>query len=211
MKQHKSLKNTLMNILFYGITVFLILYIGLSVISPDKVIDVFRFQISSVPTDSMIPTIEPNDLIVEVKVNPDKVEVGDIIIFENYLPADSNGDGISDTYALAQVVHRVIRIEEVDGVFHYITKGDNPNNSEDVIYESLADAENHIAGAIVKDDIIAKYAFRIPFVGAIPLYFSQHVDPVFLTLVIVNIIIVVLLIKVLRKKPEEQEEKHDLE
>ena len=212
MDNKKSLKHKLMSILFYVVTIFLGLYIVMSIMAPSKVIDVFNFQIASVPTNSMEPTIEVNDLIFEVKTNPDKIEVGDIIIFNNYLPADSDGDGSSDTYALASVVHRVVEINEIDGIKYYVTQGDNPNNEIDVVYESLEDAVNDIPGSIVKDDIIAKYAFRIPYIGAISIYVSQHVDPVFMGLIIINIIIIVALIKVLKKKPDKEEASdHDLE
>lgn len=211
MNKVKSLKKILMNILFYLVTIFLLLYIVLSVAAPNQVIDILQFQISSVPTDSMIPTIQPNDLILVVNTNPDKIEVGDIIIFQNYLPADSNGDNIADTFVLASIVHRVTDIQITNNEKIFITKGDNPNNQTDIIYDSLSDAQNQIAGTLVSDEIIGKYVIRVPYVGAIPYYVTQRFNPILAGLITLNIVIIVALVKVLKQKPQEEGKTDDLE
>lgn len=71
----------------------------------------FGIKTAIVLTGSMEPTIEVNDFVVMAK--PDKVNVGDIVSYE---------DGENNK----EVLHRVVRIDE-DNV---VTKGD-ANNTED--------------------------------------------------------------------------------
>jgi signal peptidase len=159
-------------------------------------LSVFNFKISTVISESMEPTINKGDLIIVVSVDEDKIAEEDIIVFNNYLPTVSGG------YAQAEVVHRYIDTG-IDG--DYITQGDN-NSSVDTIRDASGNTTT-----LTYEDVVGKYAFRIPFLGWLTIFFTQYLDPVFLGLVIVNVIIVVLLIKYLKKKPEEEkDESNDL-
>ncbi|MHA1735813.1 MAG: signal peptidase I, partial [Candidatus Thorarchaeota archaeon] len=71
-----------------------------------------------VTSESMVPTLNVGDLLVLRRVPADQIHEGDIIVYQ-------------DTwYTGAPIVHRVVRIEDVDGVLHFYTKGD-ANSVED--------------------------------------------------------------------------------
>src|SRR5690554_5259386 len=86
MKSSKSKFNLIKTVLFYIFTFILLIYVALSLFVPDKVIDVFRFQITTISrlTESMKPTIEPGDIIVLRKISEDNIEENDVISFYNY-------------------------------------------------------------------------------------------------------------------------------
>lgn len=99
-------------------------------------------------TDSMSGTIESGDFIFCKKIDPNDVEVGDIITF--YDPA-GNGTSV--------VTHTVIGIEYDDeGNRMFETQGD-ANLIPD---EDLVPAKN----------VIAEYMFRIPLLGHVSLFMS---------------------------------------
>jgi len=196
MNDKKTLRHILMNILFYMITIFLVIYIVISAVAPEKMLDVFNFKISTVISESMEPTINKGDLIVVISTSENDIDEQDIIVFNNYLPTTNGG------YAQAEVIHRYIDTG-IDG--DYITQGDN-NDSVDTI----RDSEGNVV-TLTYEDVVGKYAFRIPFVGWLTIIFTQYLDPVFLGLIIVNVIIVIALVKYLKKKPEEEtDEKNDM-
>ena len=66
-----------------------------------------------VPSDSMYPTLKPNDLLVVKKTSIDEVKVGDIIAF------DSHAEGIG------VIAHRAVEIFETGGEIGIDTKGDH--------------------------------------------------------------------------------------
>ena len=87
----------------------------------------------------MYPALKKGDAVLLEKVdkkNQDKLKKGDIVAFEE-----------DDTI----VTHRILSIEEEDGVEQIITKGDN-NYTKDVTKKT-------------KDDIIGIVRFRIPLLG----------------------------------------------
>jgi len=230
MEKRRSIKKIVSNVLFYFITIFLLSYVVVNIVAPDKVVDVMMFKISSVPTNSMIPTIEPNDLIVQVKTNKDKIEKDDIIVFENYIQAsaDIDNDGTQEVvYVLSEVIHRVVEdpVLNNDGETTYVTKGDNPNNTIDIHYEladGVASGKTYylntelVVSELTQDQIKAAYLFRIPWVGTIPIsiqsYLSTHnLDFKFIGLVLINLIVIVVLVKVIMKKPDEEKAEEALE
>lgn len=70
-------------------------------------------------TDSMFPEIQSGDLIICKTVQPDEVQVGDVIAF--FDPAGSGTTVVS---------HRVTKVYQENGMLCWNTKGDN-NNTED--------------------------------------------------------------------------------
>ncbi len=86
----------------------------------DYVIDPLGYIVKS---ESMAPTFELNDICYFEAVDPSQLVVGDIV-----LVIMKYGDEIADgNYKMA---HRIIRIEEENGIRKYILKGDN-NFAED--------------------------------------------------------------------------------
>lgn len=100
---------------------------------------------SVILTGSMEPGIEPGDLVLIDKTACGSLREGDIIQFKR-------GD-----YA---VVHRVVKITQAeDDQTAYITKGD-ANNAPDT-------------EAVLADDVIGRYLFRIPKIGYIPIWLGS--------------------------------------
>lgn len=195
MKDKNSKKRLIGNIIFYVIAAFLLIYIAIMAVAPDKTLSIFNFKISTVISESMEPTINKGDLIVVVGAKEEQIEEEDIIVFYNYLPTTSGG------FAKAEVVHRYVDTN-LDG--SYVTLGDN-NDAIDEIRD-----ENGNTSTLTYDDVVGKYAFRIPFIGWITIFFTQYLNPVFIGLIIVNVVIIVALVKVLKQKPEEEETKDEV-
>lgn len=200
MKKQKKTQ-TIKTILFYLVTLILLLYVSLSLFLPEKVIDVFRFQLTTISTltESMKPTIEPGDVILLKKIDEEDIEVDDVISFYNYARGqNTQGETV---WVKIRIVHRLIDIDEETGA--YITQGDN-NSSIDIIYD-----ENGNITDLTYDQVIGAYVFRLPFVGTIV---TGLRNPVLVGLLIVNITIIVVIVKLIKKKdePKTEGEDHDL-
>ena len=83
----------------------------------------FRFGALVIATDSMTGEINKGDMIIYEQYSGQKIEEGQVIVFQ------SNG---------SKIVHRVVRIENIDGQTRYYTKGD-ANEDEDNGYRVLSD------------------------------------------------------------------------
>lgn len=75
----------------------------------------FRYKMIAIATDSMYPVYSRGDAVIYEKIDPDKLEIGDVIAFqkENIV-----------------VTHRIVKIWKQGDGYYFITKGDN-NNVED--------------------------------------------------------------------------------
>lgn len=96
----------------------------------------------TVQSESMEPTFGENDLIIIQQCDPSTLQVGDIVTFHTI---------IDNQYALN--THRIVSINEVNGMNSYTTKGDNNDM-----------ADQHV---IADGDIVGKYAFKIPYLGKV--------------------------------------------
>lgn len=91
----------------------------------------------TVLSGSMKPAFNPGDLIIDKKVDVNSLKVGDIV-----------------TYKMEPFIttHRITEIaKDSKGRLFFKTKGDNNNAADN--------------GVIPSDQIIAKYSFKIPFLG----------------------------------------------
>ena len=70
-------------------------------------------EIMIVTSTSMLPVLQPNDLIVVEPTTIDQIKVGDIITFDSHL----------EFWGI--IAHRAIEISELDGEIAISTKGDN--------------------------------------------------------------------------------------
>ncbi len=104
-----------------------------------------KFNAYVVLTGSMLPEIEPKDVVVTKKIDGKDLKVGDIITF---IPSDSRISNII-------VTHRILNkyYDATTNKYTYQTKGD-ANNTPDF---TLAEDSN----------VIGKVIFRIPKVGYI--------------------------------------------
>ena len=86
----------------------------------------YIFQVAS---ESMLPKYKVGDMIVVRKVEPETLEIGDSV---TYLGKSSNLKGLV-------ITHEIIKKEEVDGEYHFVTKGlmneiEDPEITEQDIY-----------------------------------------------------------------------------
>lgn len=96
-------------------------------------------EIMVVTSDSMIPTLKPNDLLIVQRTEIDKIMIGDIIVFNSHI----EGIGI--------VAHRAIEKFEDNGKIAINTQGDNVGEAD--------------AWVVHEDDLIGKVEGNISYIG----------------------------------------------
>lgn len=126
---------SLLTILLFILT-FMILIIGIKSNKENKIVQIFGYSYSAVPTDSMEPTIKIGDVIISKAIDYQEVKVGDIAVFYS-------------EQKKVYIVHRVIDILDNGNLQ---TKGDNPKASVD----SEEVTEEKFVGIVVQ---------RIPNIG----------------------------------------------
>lgn len=104
--------------------------------NPESPLTIFGYQLYVDVTNSMVPDLHVNDIIVVKKETKENIKVGDIVTFR-----EGNGT----------VTHRIIEITNFDGETKYKTKGDN---------NSLEDDK-----PITYEEIEGKYLFKIRYLG----------------------------------------------
>ena len=92
-----------------------------------------------VTSDSMIPTLKPNDLLIVQRTVIDKIIVGDIIVFDSH---------VED---IGVVAHRAIEKFDDNGRTAINTQGDNVNEAD--------------TWTVHDEDLIGKVTEHISFVG----------------------------------------------
>ncbi len=128
-----------------------------------------------VESDSMIPTLYRGHLLVLQAQPPEDIIVGDIIVFHA-------------TYHDKPIVHRVIEVQNVSGVLHYITKGDN---------NEIADM-----GFRVFEDIIGVVVLAIPYIGNVTLFLHE---PLGFAVVVILFLALLILPEIFMKNKDEEE------
>ena len=134
-------------IIVIPILIFNIVIIIKAKANPNKVPDFMGYKAFVVVSGSMQSNIMIGDVVVVKEINEDLINKNDIIAFRS-------SDNLVTT-------HRVIDIEEVNGVRCFVTKGDN-NNTKD---------EN----VVNPSQIEGKYSFRIPKIGNFILLIQEPV------------------------------------
>ena len=132
-------------------------------------------------TDSMYPEIEAGDLIICNTLNPEEVQVNDVISF-----FDPMGSGTS------VVTHRVLEVIAEDGQLSFRTKGDN-NNAEDQVL-------------VPQDHLVGIYRHRIPALGNVAMFMQTTPG---LILCIVCPVLLLVGFDMLRRKKYEKAKQQD--
>lgn len=147
-KEKKDKKNKILKVLriiFVPIIILIIaiiLYFGFQKFVLKKAnVELLGYKAYIVLTGSMKEDINPGDVVIVKKVTKDNIKEGDVITF-SLKRNDST------------ITHRIIKIEENNGVTEYTTKGDN-NSAEDVDKVTF----DQIEGRLVK--IISKLGYVI--------------------------------------------------
>jgi signal peptidase I len=91
------------------------------------------------------------DIMVLIGTDPQKVEIGDVIVYES-----------KKRYP---IIHRVINIRDTGGEYYFETKGDN--NPYQIRSFDL-DEKN-----VSSDSYLGKAVFRIPWLGYIKIWFAD--------------------------------------
>ncbi len=134
-------------------TVFLIIVIAVVVLIfitriTGHVPSVFGFSVFRVQTDSMTPTLEVGDVIIDKKIAPEDIKKGDIITYDCL-----NGELAGQT-----ITHRVVTEPECrNGTYYYQTQGDR--------------ADSQLDAVISYDQVEGKYIKKIPWMNHVYSFF----------------------------------------
>ena len=152
MKVIKKGLTFIVSIVLWGIILLAALFAFTTLATRDdtNVADLAGYTPMVVETDSMAPTFYSGDLIFIKKCDTASLEEGDIICFHTI---------INNEYALN--THRIQKIDDMEGVRSYTTKGDNNEISD-----------SHI---ISDGDIVGKYVGKLSKMGKVMDFLSGSV------------------------------------
>lgn len=142
MKTVKKAAGILASVLLWAIILVTALFTFTTLATRDdkNVSRVAGFTPLIVKSPSMRPTFNEGDMIIIKQVDTSKLKEGDVITFHTI---------INNEYALN--THRIIKIDELNGMRSFTTKGDNN-----------AMADTHV---ISDGDVVGKYVGRMPLFG----------------------------------------------
>ena len=129
-KRHKSSKGV--RWMYAVVTAFVLLMTSFIMLVSCQ----FRYGLVVIATESMTGEINKGDAILYTRYDGQTIEEGQVIVFER----NKN-----------KVIHRVVDVQNIDGVVRYYTKGD-------------ANKEND-AGYVTSADIIGLTDHKIPYIG----------------------------------------------
>lgn len=170
--------------LILPILVLNIAFLVMSFVYPDEVPGIFGITPMVVVTDSMSPTIRGGDMIVDRKVAPENVSVGDIISF--FDPADPENKIV--------MTHRVVSVRMAPDGYRWTTKGD-ANNVEDP-YE------------VPESKLVGVYRLKIPIIGEVVLFMRTPLG------IFVSVILPILSLvtyDLIRRRIDEKNREHETE
>lgn len=145
MKTIKFIFNIILKALFIFllllIFLLLIYFVSIKIAQKKGKLNTIPINMFVILTQSMQPTINPGDIVIDYTPKNRKYEVGDVITFL----------AVDGYHAGSTVTHRIIEIVEQDNETYYRTKGDS-NNAADF-------------SLIKVDNVVGKTVFRIPKAG----------------------------------------------
>ena len=148
------------------------------------------------PNSSMCPTYDQGDMFLINKADPDKIEIGDVIVY--------NSDYHFSDFL---IIHRVVNITIISDTngdhYYYMVSGDNFNSN------AYVDWYNSSTKLIPYDAVLGKTKLLIPKVGYIRLWMT---DIPAIRYILLGLIIAISLYLILApddKKKEEKEEKEE--
>ncbi len=143
------------------------------------------------PFDS---TLHKGDLLIIQGVDPKELKTdypnSDIIVYQNpNLPAND---------PQANIVHRIVKYEDINGTRYFWTKGDG-NNYPDVWPNPAKYTDPW--SPISEDYVYGKVVMRIPWVGLLALMSQQYaVIPIILVLISIILIVWEFVLPIIKKK-----------
>ena len=119
-----------------NITIFSVPLILFFVVLVILVSGIFKYKLIAIASNSMHPTYSRGDAVIYEKINPENIEIGDILVF---------------TKEGKVITHRVIKKQYKNNSYHFNTKGDN-NDSQD-------------AFTIEEASVLGKVDFSFKYIG----------------------------------------------
>jgi signal peptidase I len=143
------------------------------------------------PMSSMWPTYDQGDMFLINKCSPEKIQIGDVIVYVSDTPL-SRG---------TLIIHRVVNITTIDAAqgldYYYRVSGDNPNSN------TYVDDYNSTTSLIPYDAVVGKTVFCIKKIGYLRLWLADN--PVIRIVILVAIVgLGAYLILAPDKKKEEE-------
>lgn len=144
-KKKKGWLNTAIDIILVIAIIFAVAatYVSFVTTSGNGVPSIFGIQFLAVQTDSMYPTLKPDDLIVNTKLNsPSDLRPNDIITYWTII----DGNRVLNT-------HRILNVYDAGGHLKFETKGDGKELSDPLV--------------VHEKDVVGIFRFRIPGLGKV--------------------------------------------
>lgn len=117
-----------------------------------------------VTSQSMEPTIYKGDLLIVQKRAQEDIHLSEIVVYQD-----------TSYHPEGPIVHRIVKIEEIDGVTYYTTKGDN-NSGED-------------PGERTYEEIVGVVVVTIPWFGNVSLFLRTPAGFVVMAIIFIAILI----------------------
>lgn len=143
--------------------------------------------IAYVPSGSMEPNLKVGDLVIIQGVDPHTITNGTIIVF--YVP----GHYGEDSY---RIVHRVIKVVQIDNQPAFETKGDNNPVSDYYRWQYIP-----------TDYVVGKVVARIPYLGLVAMKMRE---PLGITLIAL-LVVALFAIEYSDRKRKKEEQPRPLE
>ena len=123
-------------------------------------------DIMVVTSDSMIPTLKPNDLLIVQRDGINKINVNDIIVFNSH---------IED---IGIVAHRAIEKFDDNGKIGIKTQGDNVNEADTWVVHD--------------EDLIGKVAEHISFIGILLIEPVRYTLVIIIVVTVISLLIEII-------------------
>ena len=123
-------------------------------------------DIMVVTSDSMIPTLKPNDLLIVQRDGINKIDVNDIIVFNSH---------IED---IGIVAHRAIEKFDDNGKIGIKTQGDNVNEADTWVVHD--------------EDLIGKVAEHISFIGILLIEPVRYTLVIIIVVTVISLLIEII-------------------
>ncbi len=139
-------------------------------------------------------TLHVGDLLVIQGVNPNDLKTdypnSDIIVYRRPdLPAND---------PKANIVHRIVRYEDINGTRYFWTKGDG--NGYPNVWPNPAESTDPWS-PISEDYVYGKVVMRIPWIGSLALLSQQFsIIPIILVIIIIALVILEFVLPLIKKK-----------
>ncbi len=140
-------KNIRKSYLLSRITTLILLIILVITISLTS--GIFKYYALAIGSNSMHPKINKGDVVIVEKVDQKHIntlKIGEVLVYK---------------YNDMVIVHRIIKIQEVDGNYYFRTKGDN-NDTED-------------GWTINQVSVVGRAVGKIPYIGIPTVWLSEEV------------------------------------